>query len=116
MDARQALLLKTLVQMAWADQKLVDAEKALLSRVLGELGATPEEIVSLESAPEAVNLEQLAQTLPGQAERLEAMRLLLKVAFVDDTLTFEEFDLVGRLAQALGIDEEQLEALRQQAL
>ncbi len=116
MDSRQALLLKTLVQMAWADQKLVDAEKALLSRVLSELGATPEEVESLEAAPEAVDLEQLAQTLPGQAERLEAMRLLLKVAFVDETLTFEEFDLVGRLARVLGIDDEQLEELRQQAL
>jgi uncharacterized tellurite resistance protein B-like protein len=116
MDARQALLLKTLVQMAWADKKLVDAERVLLNRVLSELGATPEEIEAFEAAPEEIDYAQLAQTLPGMPERLEAMRLLMKVAFVDNTLSFEEYDLVGRLAEALGIDDAQLERLRQQAL
>lgn len=116
MDSRQALLLKTLVQMAWADKKLVDSERLLLRKVLAELGATPEEAEALEASPEPVDYAQLAQTLPGLPEKLEAMRLLMKVAFVDNTLSFEEFELVGRLAGVLGLDDNQLEKLRQQAL
>lgn len=116
MDSRQSLLVKTLVQMAWADQKLDEAERQMLARVLTHLGATPAEIESLQAEPENVDLEQLAATLPGLPERREAMRLLLKVAFVDDALTFEEFDLVGRLAEALGLTDEQMEQLRQEAL
>ena len=116
MEPRQALLLKTLVQMAWADHKLVDEERAFLGRALAALGATGAEIDELESRREAVDLQALATTLPGLPERLEAMRLLLRVAFADEALTFEEFDLIDRLANALGLDDAQLEQLRQEAL
>ena len=116
MDARQSLLLKTLVQMAWADRKLVDTERELLQKMLTHLGATPEEIEDFETLPEEVDLDQLVSTLPGPAERREAMRLLLQIAFADDALTFEEFDLVDRLAGALGLSEDELEELRQEAL
>ena len=116
MDAHQSLLLKTLVQMAWADNKLVDEERAFLERALAELGATPAEIAELAEQREPVDLHALAATLPGVPERLEAMHLLMKVAFADDALTFEEFDLVDRLAAVLGLTDDQLEQLRQSAL
>ena len=104
-----------LLQIAWADGQIEPSEKQLLLTMMGRLGLSPSEAqAALEQPPHEVDLKALALTLPAKEDRLNLMKLLMEVSFADDILTVDEYLILERAEQALGITEEEAEQLRQQ--
>ena len=116
MAEKKQEIARALVQLAWADGQLTPEETELLAKYLKQLGydeATAAQAWLTENQP--VDYAGLRQALPDLAERIEVMRELINLSCADDALTFDEFDLVDKMAQALEISEEQMEALRVEA-
>jgi len=106
---------KALLQIAWADGQIEPTEKQLLLNIMERLGVSPAEAeVALRKPPGEIDLKALASTLPSKEDRLSLMRLLMEVSFADDVLTVDEYLILERAEQALGITEEEAEQLRQE--
>lgn len=120
MENRNKVILKTLAEMAWADGKVTDEEKAVLLNFCHQLGASPEESEELKEAlgapSGAADKGELKDALPDKASRLNVMRVLMTMSFIDGALDFAEFDVIESKAQELGITPEELETLRKEAL
>ena len=113
MDEKKREIARALVQIAWADNELTPGEAELLSQFLRKIGFDEESAQQAwltENQP--VNYEALRRLLPDHAERLELMKELLTISFSDDHLTFDEFDVLDKMAQALEVSEEEVERLR----
>ena len=102
-----------LVQLAWADGELTPQEAELLAKYLRRFGFDEEEArQAWLTSNEPVNYESLRSLMPEEAERNELMRELLAISLTDEMLTFSEFDLIEKMAKALGISDETMEKLR----
>lgn len=114
MDARQQEVVKSLIQMAWADGELSGSETRVLQQVLEKMGATPQEIAGLDDAMAGHPgpLAELDKVLPERQSRMEAMRSIMEMSFADGALSFKEFTYMERMANRLGLSDEDLEALR----
>ena len=118
MNNRHKAILKSLAEMAWADGEVTPEERAMLFTVCLQMGATEEEMDDLREVlgrPDGSSSD-LSSALPDKASRLNVMRILLTMSFVDGALAFAEYDLIEKKAQELGIDAEEMETLRQEAL
>ena len=92
MDNQNRVIMKTLAEMAWADGKVTEEEKALLFSVCLQMGATPEEAEELKEAlgqPSQTSEGDLKEALPDKASRLNVMRILMTMSFIDGALDFE---------------------------
>lgn len=121
MKNQNRAIIKSLAEMAWADGEVTEEERALLFTVCLQMGATEEEMEELREVlgqSQAVQNdgESLEQALPDKASRLSVMRVLLTMSFVDGALDFAEFHVIERKARELGIDSDELEQLRQEAV
>ena len=119
MDNQNRVIMKTLAEMAWADGKVTEEEKALLFRVCLQMGATPEEAEELKEAlgqPSQTSEGDLKEALPDKASRLNVMRILMTMSFIDGALDFAEFDVIEGKAKELGLTADELETLRREAL
>ena len=119
MDNQNRVIMKTLAEMAWADGKVTEEEKALLFSVCLQMGATPEEAEELKEAlgqPSQTSEGDLKEALPDKASRLNVMRILMTMSFIDGALDFAEFDVIEGKAKELGLTSEELETLRREAL
>src|SRR5271168_4001550 len=95
---------RALVQLAWADDELTPAEAELLSQYLKKLGFDEEAArQAWLTETEPVDYDSLRKLIPGHEERMELMRDLLTISFSDDHLSFDEFDLLDKMAQALEV-------------
>lgn len=105
--------------MAWADGEVTDEERALLFSTCMQMGASEEEVAELQSVlgqPSEIGSNDLKSVLPDKASRLNVMRALLTMSFVDGALGFAEYDLIEKKGQELELTIEELENLRKQAL
>ena len=119
MDNQNRVIMKTLAEMAWADGKVTEEEKALLFSVCLQMGATPEEAEELKEAlgqPSQTSEGDLKEALPDKASRLNVMRILMTMSFIDGALDFAEFDVIEGKAKELGLTAVELETLRREAL
>ena len=119
MDNQNRVIMKTLAEMAWADGKVTEEEKALLFSVCLQMGATPEEAEELKEAlgqPSQTSEGDLKEALPDKASRLNVMRILMTMSFIDGALDFAEFDVIEGKAKELGLTADELEPLRREAL
>lgn len=110
LTAEQQLLIAT----AWVDGRLDDSEAELIRRLL-RASKVPDAQIQASLSPPAPSLDALLANIPPGPARLDTMRLVLQMCFADDILEFEEFDLIQRAAQHMGIDEETMERLRHEA-
>jgi uncharacterized tellurite resistance protein B-like protein len=119
MDNQKREILKSLAEIAWADGKVTDEERALLFSTCLQLGATPEELEDLEAAlgqpNEAEEDASLKAVLPDKSSRLNVMRALLTMSFVDGAVGFAEFDVIEKKSRELEVTPEELETLREEA-
>lgn len=119
MDNQNKVIMKTLSEMAWADGKVTEEEKALLYSVCLQIGASPEEAEELKEVlgqPGKLVEGDLKDALPDKASRLNVMRILMTMSFIDGALDFAEFDVIESKAKELGLSPEELETLRREAL
>lgn len=119
MDNRSKAIMKSLAEMAWADGKVTDEEKAMLFNVCLMMGADSQDAEVLHEIlgqPEQDTDADLKDLLPDKASRLNVMRVLLTMSFIDGALDFAEFSVVERKAKELDITPEELETLRKEAL
>ena len=119
MDNQNRVIMKTLAEMAWADGKVTEEEKALLFSVCLQMGAPPEEAEELKEAlgqPSQTSEGDLKEALPDKASRLNVMRILMTMSFIDGALDFAEFDVIEGKAKELGLTADELETLRREAL
>ena len=119
MGNQNRVIMKTLAEMAWADGKVTEEEKALLFSVCLQMGATPEEAEELKEAlgqPSQTSEGDLKEALPDKASRLNVMRILMTMSFIDGALDFAEFDVIEGKAKELGLTADELETLRREAL
>lgn len=116
MEATQKEIVKSLVQMAWADGEIAPEEKTFLTQVLLTLGCTKEEIDTLNPAEIDMSPPALESVLVDRDSRRNTMRALLAMSFVDGTLSFSEFDYIQKIAKMLQLSDDDLEELRVEAL
>lgn len=121
MDPQSQTILQALVKIAWADGRVSDDERRLLTRVLHELGTAPAEIAEFErllgcppdenAAPAPLPIEELEED-----KRCGVMRALLIMSFMDGHLCFAEIRELERYQLLLGISPERMETLRAEAV
>lgn len=116
MDEQSKEVLKGLAEVAWADGKVTAQERALLFHVCLQMGASAQELQEMEDifGKQAVSAE-LQSVLPDKATRLNVMRALLTMSFVDGALGFAEFELLTQKSEELEITAQEMETLREQA-
>ncbi len=111
-ESREALA-QLLVSAAWADGELDDQEKKTLQICFTRLGCAPR-FQDVEITEEILN--QAKNALPEKLSRIEFLTNLMKVAYADELLAYEEFDLICRVADKLEIPHHQVETVRSQIL
>ena len=119
MENRNKVIMKSLAEMAWADGEVTDEEKAMLFNVCLQLGASPEEAEELKEVlgePTQSHEGELKDVLPDKASRLNVMRVIMTMSFIDGAMDFAEFDVIQSKAEELGLNSEELETLRKEAL
>ena len=120
MNQQAQSIIKSLAEMAWADGEISPEERALLFNVMVSMGADPEDMDEMGSVlgrPGAgVEEAPLSEVIPDMPSRLNVMRALLTMSFVDGILSFAELTLIEKLAKDLEIDRDQLEEIRQEAV
>lgn len=102
---------KLLVATAWIDGQLDEREASFVRRILANGMVSVEEIETCLRHPVFL-LDDVLGELSPEVPPADVLREVLKMCFADDILEAEEFELILRLSQHLGVSEEQLEQLR----
>lgn len=118
MDEEARRIIESLVAMAKADGEVSGDERKLLAKVLIEAGAVPADSTGLnelledmiEAGPLTPSLEALSED-----KRLNVMRALLIMSFMDGKLSFSEFHQLEQHQKTLGLSDIQVEILRAEA-
>lgn len=108
LDEREQLL-AALVKLAWADGRWSPAETSLARQVFQKLGLTTEEFERRRIRHHGAEMPRL--DLLAKDQRLNAMRLLLSLAWSDLEVPEEEARLLAELARQMAITEAELQAL-----
>lgn len=117
MDDREKEIVKALIQMAWADGRWTPDEEALVGLILARIGLAPDEIESLKTEYSTPSeLAALERVIPDKPKRINAMRLLLAVAYVDLDVPDEEALYLAKMAAKLNISPSELEGLMQETV
>ena len=113
MNAQQREVLKSLVQIVWADGTIDDREREMMGRLLAELELSRKDIIEVGAMmTEATDLPDLDVILArGQEEKDDLMKLLLALAMDKGHLNPPEMRYVQAIATKLEIDKEALDAL-----
>jgi uncharacterized tellurite resistance protein B-like protein len=107
--------INALLQIAWADGDLDTNEAKIILSTLQKLGMS-EEVArkTLETSPTETDLQDVAQALSSKEERLALLKLMMEVSFADDVLSVDEYLILERAEEALGISSDEAEALRKE--
>ena len=119
MENRNKVIIKSLAEMAWADGEVTKEERAMLLNLCLQLGASPEEAEDLKEVlgqPPAAVEGELKDVLPDKASRLNIMRIIMTMSFIDGAMDFAKFGVIQSKAKELGLNSEELETLRKEAL
>ena len=113
MNAQEREVLKSLVQIVWADGTIDDREREMMGRLLAELELSRKDIIEVGAMmTEATDLPDLDVILArGQEEKDDLMKLLLALAMDKGHLNPPEMRYVQAIATKLEIDKEALDAL-----
>jgi hypothetical protein len=102
-EAQQLTMVKILSVVSWADGVLVDAEVAMVTTALAELGG-----VHPSKAKEILqNVRQFDETLKAELMALPpemahaAMKLAFRVANADDEITDSELEAIRKIAECI---------------
>ena len=114
MNAQEREILKTLIQIVWADGQVDDRERDILGKMLVELDLTPKDIAEvgqmMTEAPEAPQLAEVLSKSP--TERRDVMKVVMAMAMDNGHLNPPEMRYVQAIATKLEIDKDQLEEIR----
>jgi uncharacterized tellurite resistance protein B-like protein len=122
MDDQSREIVKALVEMAWADGEVSPEESALLVKCLQEAGADPDDVNELSrllAQPGNETTVEQAHLDPSQLDhdkRLGVMRALLIMSFMDGHVSFAEYAQIERVQNKLAISDDEMEALRTEAV
>lgn len=117
MDERESEIVKSLIQMAWVDGRWTPDEEALVGLILARIGLKPDEIENLKTEYATPGeLAALERVLPDKPKRINAMRLLLTVAYVDLDVPDEEAHYLAKMAAKLDISSSDLEWLMRETI
>lgn len=112
MDERDREVVKSLLHMAWADGRWTPDEEAMVGLILARIGLTPAEIELMKSQyNDPGKLAELERYIPDKPRRLNAMRLLLAVAYADLDVPDEEAAYLAKMAAHLDITARELDDL-----
>ncbi|MCA9795664.1 MAG: TerB family tellurite resistance protein [Candidatus Eremiobacteraeota bacterium] len=112
MDEQDRLILRSLVQMMWADGEVDERERDLLGRMLVSLGVSDgdlKDVAAMMTHPETLDVEALRGHIPELADRLAVVKAMLVMAMADGVLELSETRLMGRLSDVLELSEQQME-------
>ena len=113
MKIQEREILKSLIQLVWADGNVDDRERLILGRMMSELDLSIKDIQEvgqmMTEEPEPPNLEVILQK--DKAEKSELMKLMLAFAMVKGHLNPPEMRYVQAMAAKLGIEREDLDEL-----
>lgn len=114
MNAQEREILKTLIQIVWADGQVDDRERDILGKMLVELDLTPKDIAEvghmMTEAPEAPKLAEVLSKSP--AERRDVMKIAMAMAMDNGHLNPPEMRYVQAIASKLEIDKDEVEKIR----
>ncbi len=114
MNAQEREILKTLIQIVWADGQVDDRERDILGKMLVELDLTPKDIAEvgqmMTEAPEAPQLAEVLSKSP--TERRDVMKVVMAMAMDNGHLNPPEMRYVQAIATKLEIDKDQVEEIR----
>lgn len=113
MNAQEREILKSLVQIVWADGTIDEREREMLGRLLAELDLSRKDIIEVGTMmTEATDLPDLDVILArGKEEKDDLMKLLLALAMDRGHLNPPEMRYVQAIATKLQIDKESLDGL-----
>ncbi|MBI3926167.1 MAG: TerB family tellurite resistance protein [Armatimonadetes bacterium] len=111
MEESKREFLKSLLQLAWADGEMTEAEQDTMADILARLGYDPEEVAAEPEHEQQAPAAALEAVLPDRQSRLRALKDLVDVAFADQDLSLEEFDYLEKLASRLALQREDLMSL-----
>lgn len=113
MKAHEREILKSLIQLVWADGTVDDRERGILGRMLAELELSPKDIQEvgqmMTAAPDQPDLQVILQK--DQAEKSELMKLMLAFAMVKGHLNPPEMRYLYAMGSKLGIEREEFDEL-----
>lgn len=104
---------RLLVATAWVDGHLDEREARFLRRALANGSVSVQEIEGCLARP-GESLEEVLKEFGEQAAPEEVLREVMRMCFADEILEAEEFALIERVSNHLGLDEATLEQLRQE--
>ncbi len=117
MEERERQIVKALIQMAWADGRWTPDEEALVGLILARIGLQADEIEDLKTKfQDTTDLAELEKVIPDKPKRLNAMRLLLAVAYADLDVPDEEALYLAKMAGRLNISQSEMDALMQETM
>jgi len=113
-NAQEREIIKTLIQIVWADGQVDDRERDILGKMLVELDLSPKDIAEvgqmMTEAPEAPKLAEVLSKSP--AERRDVMKVAMAMAMDNGHLNPPEMRYVQAIASKLEIDKDELEKIR----
>lgn len=118
----QLAIAAVLVEAARADDAYLDAEKAMIDRILSErFGVSPDDAAALRAEGEAAQADAtdlvrftrvLKDTIPIEA-RVEVIEAVWRVIYADDDRDADEANLIRRLAGLLYVPDRDAGMARQ---
>lgn len=109
--ARSAVTLKLLIRVALADGRWDEREVALLEELADALGINPADLKRFRKSPE-LEVAELSAGLPvDNAGRISLFADLVKMAYADRVVHESEMQLLIRLGNVLGFDEESVRGI-----
>lgn len=115
MDAQQREIIKSLVQIVWADGAVDERERARLGEILVQLGLDEDEVSEVGSMMTEAAAPDLASVLPDVESRHGIMKVLLAMSLADGDLAAAELRWINAMARQLDIAPEHLERLKSEA-
>ncbi len=109
--SKSAVKIKLLIMVAIADGVWDDREVALLEYLSLKIGVNKAEFDKIRQQPK-LEVRELAFGLPsGNAERIDLVADLIKMAFADRKLHDNELEVLIRLGRVLGFQEDEMRTI-----
>ena len=114
-------LVKALFHLTWADGVVSPEEVRTLTSVFRQLGFPLSEVIclldqNLSTPPADTSPVQLDLLFPDQASRMAALQMLMTVCFSEGSIQPEQVGYIEGMVIRMGIDYNDLEKLRQNAM
>lgn len=113
----QSEMAQIMFRLAWADGQVKQAEVDLIARLLEKQGVPlARRLAWMDEGLSQPPTASASADPMTQPERIDAMEGLIRLCFADGQAHDQELKLLGDLALRWGLNAEQLEELRKQAM